>query len=52
MIRELVPEPHEQHVDLFWARVLPYLSLCSRGETVRYRLLLRNNLERRARFGR
>jgi glyoxylase-like metal-dependent hydrolase (beta-lactamase superfamily II) len=50
VVRDLVGEPHEQYVDLFWARLLPYLRDASPSERLTYRLLLRNNLERRAKF--
>ncbi len=49
-MRALVDEPADQSIDLWWARLLPYLSDVRPGENVEYRLLLRNNLERDARF--
>ncbi|MBI85155.1 MAG: hypothetical protein CMJ81_18325 [Planctomycetaceae bacterium] len=48
--RELVAEPADHFIDLFWARLLPYLTVVSAGETVEYRLLLRNNLSRAATY--
>ena len=42
--RGLVGEPHDQYVDLFWARLLPYLLEVPRNEDVEYTLRLRNNL--------
>jgi len=50
VFRKLVAEPANQHVDLFWARLLPYLAEVEPGGQVTYELLLRNNLERRATF--
>lgn len=44
--RELVGEPADQGIDLFWARLLPYVAVVRPRQTVEYRLLLRNNLER------
>jgi len=50
VFRELVDEPADQYIDLFWARLLPYLTTAQAGQRVEYRLLLRNNLERPATF--
>ncbi len=49
-MRALVDAPADQSIDLWWARLLPYLSDVRPGANVEYRLLLRNNLERDARF--
>lgn len=43
--RELVAEPADHYIDLFWARLLPYVAEVKPGQTVNYRLLVRNNLE-------
>ncbi len=48
--RRLVGEPADHYVDLFWARLLPYLSEVDPGESVDFRLLLRNNQERPATY--
>ena len=48
--RNLVAEPADHYVDLFWARLLPYLATVEPGGSVAYRLLLRNNLERDATY--
>ena len=48
--RNLVAEPADHYVDLFWARLLPYLATVQPGGSVAYRLLLRNNLERDATY--
>lgn len=48
VFRELVAEPADHYIDLFWARLLPYLAVVTPGSRVEYRLLLRNNLERPA----
>jgi glyoxylase-like metal-dependent hydrolase (beta-lactamase superfamily II) len=44
--RELVAEPADQFIDLFWVRLLPYVAVARPGEELRYRLLVRNNLGR------
>ena len=41
--RTLSPEPAEQAVDLFWARLLPYQSTVKPGEEIEFILQLRNN---------
>jgi glyoxylase-like metal-dependent hydrolase (beta-lactamase superfamily II) len=46
IFRNLVAEPADHYIDLFWARLLPYVSVVEPGQTLEYRLLLRNNLER------
>ena len=48
--RNLVAEPADHYVDLFWARLLPYLATVEPGGSVDYRLMLRNNLERDATY--
>jgi hypothetical protein len=48
--RELVAEPADQHIDLFWVRLLPYVAVARPGEELRYRLLVRNNLGRPAEY--
>jgi len=50
VFRELVDEPVDHYVDLFWARLLPYVSQVEPGQRVEYRLLLRNNLEHPATY--
>lgn len=49
--RELVGEPADHFIDLFWARLLPYVAEVKPGQDVTYRLLVRNNLERSAEYG-
>jgi glyoxylase-like metal-dependent hydrolase (beta-lactamase superfamily II) len=44
--RELVGDPADHFIDLFWARLLPYQATVTPGQPITYRLLLRNNLER------
>jgi glyoxylase-like metal-dependent hydrolase (beta-lactamase superfamily II) len=51
VFRELVAQPADHYIDLFWARLLPYLATVAPQQTVQYRLLLRNNLERVAMYG-
>ena len=46
VFRELVDEPANHYIDLFWTRLLPYVAEVGPGQTLKYRLLLRNNLER------
>lgn len=46
VFRELVGEPADQFIDLFWARLLPYVSVVRPGQTLNYRLLVRNNFDR------
>ena len=50
VFQNLVAEPTDHFVDLFWARLLPYLSVVKPGDSVVYRLLLRNNLQREATY--
>ncbi len=50
VFRGLVGEPADHYVDLFWARLLPYVATARPGEVITYRLLLRNNLERQATY--
>ena len=49
-VRVLVDEPADHYVDLWWARMLPYLHTARPGEEVEYRLLLRNSLDRPATY--
>ena len=44
--RNIVGEPADHFIDLFWARLLPYISVAEPGQRVEYRLLVRNNFER------
>jgi glyoxylase-like metal-dependent hydrolase (beta-lactamase superfamily II) len=46
VFRELVGAPADHHIDLFWARLLPYTAVVRPGQPLSYRLLVRNNLER------
>ena len=46
VFRRLVDEPADHFIDLFWSRLLPYIAVVEPGQTLTYRLLLRNNLER------
>ncbi len=50
VFEELVNSPADHYIDLFWVRLLPYVAVVEAGESVGYRLLLRNNLERPAKF--
>lgn len=49
--REVVEEPANHFIDLFWARLLPYLSCTAPNETRDFTVRLRNNLDRKAIFG-
>ncbi|WP_407175676.1 MBL fold metallo-hydrolase [Bradyrhizobium sp. STM 3562] len=46
--RDVVGEPANHFIDLFWARMLPYLSEVRPKSTVKYTIKVRNNLERAA----
>ncbi|MDX8499047.1 MBL fold metallo-hydrolase [Mesorhizobium sp. VK4C] len=46
--RGIVDEPADHFIDLFWARMLPYVSEVPPGSTVTYTVNIRNNLERTA----
>jgi glyoxylase-like metal-dependent hydrolase (beta-lactamase superfamily II) len=46
VFRELVGEPADHFIDLFWARLLPYVAVVRPGQELDYRLLVRNNMER------
>jgi glyoxylase-like metal-dependent hydrolase (beta-lactamase superfamily II) len=50
VFRALVGEPADHFIDLFWARLLPYLAVVRPGQELAYRLLLRNNLGRSATY--
>jgi glyoxylase-like metal-dependent hydrolase (beta-lactamase superfamily II) len=50
VFRNLVDVPADHYIDLFWGRLLPYMAEAQPGETIQYRLLLRNNLERAATY--
>jgi glyoxylase-like metal-dependent hydrolase (beta-lactamase superfamily II) len=46
VFRELVDEPADHFIDLFWVRLLPYVAVVHLGQELTYRLLVRNNLGR------
>jgi hypothetical protein len=48
--RAVVGEPADHHIDLFWARLRPYLATVAPDSTVDYTLMLRNNLDKRATY--
>ena len=48
--REVLPEPAEPGVDLFWARLVPYQIQTRAGEDIEVVLELRNSFERPASF--
>jgi hypothetical protein len=50
VFRELVSEPADHYIDLFWARLMPYIAVVEPGGEVSYRLLVRNNIERAAEY--
>ncbi len=50
LFRELSPEPAEQYVDLFWARLVPYQSVVKPGEEQEFILLVRNNFSEAKEF--
>ena len=51
VFRNLVNEPADHYIDLFWARLLPYLATVAANEAIEYRLLLRNNFSERTSYG-
>ena len=50
VFRSIVADPADHYIDLFWARLRPYLATVAFGETIEYTLMLRNNLERSATY--
>ncbi len=48
--RELLPEPAEVGIDLFWARLLPYQATIRAGEASRFTIEFRNSFEQQATF--
>ena len=50
VFRSIVADPADHYIDLFWARLRPYLATVAIGETIEYTLMLRNNLERSATY--
>ena len=50
VFRQLVGEPADHYIDLFWARLLPYQSVVEPAEELQYRLLIRNNFGRPVRY--
>jgi glyoxylase-like metal-dependent hydrolase (beta-lactamase superfamily II) len=48
--RNIVGEPADHYIDLFWGRLLPYVSKVKPAQTIDYKLLLRNNMDRQAKF--
>ena len=43
-------EPADHHIDLFWARLRPYVATVAPGASLAYVVMLRNNLERTATY--
>jgi len=50
VFRQLVGQPSDHYIDLFWARMMPYLTQVKPGQRLEYRLLLRNNLGKKATY--
>jgi len=50
VVRRLTGESTGQSVDLFWARLRPYLLEVARGAETTYTLMLRNNFDADTRF--
>ena len=50
VFKDLVAEPADHYIDLFWARLLPYIAVVKAGGRLTYRLLLRNNLEKKVTY--
>jgi hypothetical protein len=51
VFRDLVKEPSDHYIDLFWVRLKPYLVEVRPRDKVEYVVLLRNNLERDVSYG-
>ena len=49
-VRRLTGEPADESVDLFWARLRPYLTAVAPRSELTYTLMLRNNFETKTRF--
>ena len=50
VFRELVNDPADHYIDLFWTRLVPYLATVKPDQKIEYRLLIRNNFERDVRY--
>lgn len=50
VFRKLVAEPADHYIDLFWARLRPYLATANPGDKIEYTLMLRNNLDRKTTY--
>jgi hypothetical protein len=48
--RAVVASPADHHIDLFWARLRPYVATVAPGASLEYVVTLRNNLERTATY--
>ena len=48
--RAVVAEPADHHIDLFWARLRPYVATAEAGEEIEYVLMVRNSLDRPATY--
>ncbi len=48
--RSIVAQPADHYIDLFWARLLPYITTTQAAEKITYNLLLRNNFNRKISF--
>ncbi|RJT23274.1 MBL fold metallo-hydrolase [Mesorhizobium waimense] len=48
---EVVGKPADHFIDLFWARMLPYVAAVCPGGEITYTIKIRNNLERVAVYG-
>lgn len=51
VFRNLVHEPADHYIDLFWVRLVPYVAVVQPGEVIDYRLLLRNTFPEQIEFG-
>lgn len=49
--RDIVDEPADHFIDLFWVRMLPYISEARVNTQTTYTIKVRNNLERASVFG-
>ena len=50
VFRNLVGQPADAYIDLFWVRLLPYITTVKAGTSQQYTLMVRNNFDRPVTF--
>jgi hypothetical protein len=50
IFRKLVGQPADHYVDLFWARLMPYIAVAAPGRDVGYTLLVRNTFDHKVEY--